>query len=117
MSIGSFGATQEGILVTITASNDGPESSTIVNDAPWMFIVLANTMDRQIVISVKFGNGAKYDGESLYESKLFKNDYNFWSSILLLVHLDRTPCNKGLLESMKVKGKIMVCVTEKNTTN
>ncbi|QHO10891.1 hypothetical protein HN873_050626 [Arachis hypogaea] len=109
MSIGSFGATQKGILVTIAAGNEGPESSTVVNDAPWIFTVGASTMDRRIVASVKLGNGAEYDGESLYESKLFKNNYN------PLVHLNGAPCNKGLLESMKVEGKIVVCVNEKNT--
>ncbi|MED6131321.1 hypothetical protein PIB30_008654 [Stylosanthes scabra] len=109
MSIGSFVATQKGILVTIAAGNEGPEPSTVVNEAPWMFTVGASTMDRRIVASAKLGNGAEYDGESL-----FNEPWN--NSMLPLGHLHGAPCNnKFLLESMKVEGKIVVCVNDKNT--
>ncbi|MED6167670.1 hypothetical protein PIB30_004887 [Stylosanthes scabra] len=111
MSIGSFVATRKGILVTIAAGNEGPEPSTVVNEAPWMFTVGASTMDRRIVASTKLGNGVEYDGESLYNNNDPSN-----SMLLPLVHLHGVPCNNnGVLESLKVEGKIVVCVNDKNT--
>lgn len=45
VAIGSFHATNKGIVVVCSAGNDGPDGA-ISNVAPWIFTVAANTIDR-----------------------------------------------------------------------
>jgi len=57
IAIGAFHATQKGILVVCSAGNQGPESKTVVNTAPWIFTVAATTIDRDFLSNVALGNG------------------------------------------------------------
>jgi subtilisin family serine protease len=57
ISIGSFHATQKGILVVCSAGNDGPSSNTLVNTAPWILTVAATTIDRDFESDIILGNG------------------------------------------------------------
>jgi hypothetical protein len=66
VAIGTFGAVEKGVLVSISAGNAGPGPITLTNDAPWMLTVAASTMDRLISAQVRLGNGVSLDGESVY---------------------------------------------------
>ena len=57
IAIGAFHATQKGILVVSSAGNEGPDSQTVVNTAPWIFTVGASSIDREFQSNVVLGNG------------------------------------------------------------
>jgi len=56
VSIGAFHAVERGILVVCAAGNSGPESYTVVNDAPWIFTVAASTIDRDFESDLVLGD-------------------------------------------------------------
>lgn len=55
IAIGAFHAVERGIVVACSAGNDGPEPSTVVNDAPWIVTVAATTIDRALQSNVVLG--------------------------------------------------------------
>ncbi|KAJ6394266.1 hypothetical protein OIU77_023484 [Salix suchowensis] len=66
IAIGAFSASQQGIVVSCSAGNAGPDPYTAVNIAPWIRIVGASTVDREFPIDVVLGNGWVFSGVSLY---------------------------------------------------
>jgi subtilisin family serine protease len=64
IAIGTFGAMEKGVFVSMAAGNAGPESSTLLNEAPWMLTVAASTMDRSIRATVRLGNSLYFHGQS-----------------------------------------------------
>ncbi|KAL9330630.1 hypothetical protein ACSQ67_000240 [Phaseolus vulgaris] len=69
IAIGSFTATSHGILVSMSAGNAGPSSSTLSNVSPWVTTVGAGTLDRDFPALITIGNGKTYAGASLYNGK------------------------------------------------
>lgn len=59
ISIGSFHAVSNGIVVVSSAGNRGPYPGTISNVAPWLFTVAASTTDRDFTSYVKLGDKKK----------------------------------------------------------
>lgn len=55
IAIGAFHAVEQGILVVCSAGNDGPNGGTVVNIAPWIMTVAANTIDRDLESDVVLG--------------------------------------------------------------
>lgn len=56
IAIGSFHAMAKGITVVCSAGNDGPNSQTVVNTAPWIITVGATTIDRAFPTAITLGN-------------------------------------------------------------
>ncbi|KAG1355026.1 subtilisin-like protease SBT1.5 [Cocos nucifera] len=71
IAIGGFGAIKNGIFVSCAAGNSGPNASTLSNEAPWLLTVAASTMDRNIRVTVKLGNGLEFNGESVYQPQMY----------------------------------------------
>ncbi|KAF7017824.1 hypothetical protein CFC21_031191 [Triticum aestivum] len=111
MAIGTFGAMEKGIFVSMAAGNSGPGESTVINEAPWMLTVAASTMDRSIRSTVQLGNGAYFHGESLYQP-------NVGFCPLVYAGASGKPfaefCGNGSLDGFDVKGKIVLCELTKN---
>ncbi|PAN39546.1 hypothetical protein PAHAL_7G250500 [Panicum hallii] len=109
IAIGTFGAVEKGVFVSMAAGNDGPGVSTLSNDAPWMLTVAASTMDRLIVAQVRLGNGATFDGESVYQPNISTTV----TYPLVYAGASSTPdanfCSNGSLDGFDVKGKIVLC--------
>ncbi|XP_027360169.1 subtilisin-like protease SBT1.2 [Abrus precatorius] len=109
IAIGAFTAIQKGIFVSCSAANDGPNYSTLSNEAPWILTVGASTIDRKIAASAVLGNGLEYEGESLLQPK------DFPPRLLPLVYAGANGnqsssfCTKGSLKSVDVKGKVVLC--------
>ncbi|KAF3448449.1 hypothetical protein FNV43_RR09162 [Rhamnella rubrinervis] len=109
IAIGAFDAIQKGIFVSCSAGNEGPGNGTLSNEAPWILTVGASTIDRKIIATARLGNGADYDGESLFQPK------GFQPTLLPLVYAGANGnesarlCAKGSLKNVDVKGKVVVC--------
>ncbi|XP_050228014.1 subtilisin-like protease [Mercurialis annua] len=109
IAVGAFGAIQNGIFVSCSAGNSGPENSSLSNEAPWILTVGASTIDRSIRSTVKLGNNAEYFGESLFQPQ--KPTQNFWPLVYPGKNGNQSSalCEEGSLESSEVKGKIVLC--------
>lgn len=108
LAIGAFAAIQKGIFVSCSAGNSGPFNSSVVNEAPWILTVGASSIDRNIVATAKLGNGAEYDGESLFQP-------DFPSTLRPLMYAgmngkqESAVCAEGSLKDLDVKGKVVLC--------
>ncbi|CAN8312670.1 unnamed protein product [Cochlearia groenlandica] len=114
IAIGAFHAVEQGILVICSAGNDGPNTGTVVNTAPWIMTVAANTIDRDLESDVLLGVNKVIKGEGIHFGNVSK------SPVYPLIHgksakkadasegTART-CESGSLDPDKVKGKIVLC--------
>lgn len=59
IAIGSFHAMRAGILTTCSAGNEGPDTFTVQNVAPWVLTVGASSIDRQFKAAARLGNGMR----------------------------------------------------------
>ncbi|KAH7436634.1 hypothetical protein KP509_05G028800 [Ceratopteris richardii] len=113
IAIGSFGAMENGILVSASAGNAGPSPQSVGNVAPWLLTVGASTLDRSFPAAVKLANDASYTGASLY------NGNELREAELPLIYAGSAGiegsngsanlCLPGLLDPSRVKGKIILC--------
>ncbi|XP_059434012.1 CO(2)-response secreted protease-like isoform X2 [Corylus avellana] len=115
ISIGAFHAEQMGVMVVCSGGNDGPDSFTIVNTAPWIFTVAASNIDRDFQSSVLLGNGKTYRASAINFSNLTKGE-TYLLAFGEDVAAKYTPANEarncypGSLDQKKAAGKIVVCV-------
>ncbi|XP_065866889.1 subtilisin-like protease SBT1.4 [Euphorbia lathyris] len=106
ISIGAFGATQHGIVVSCSAGNSGPDPYTAVNIAPWILTVGASTIDREFPADVVLEDGRILGGVSLYSGEGLADEK------LPLVYAGDAGnryCFTGSLNESIVEGKIVVC--------
>lgn len=115
ISIGSFHAVQNGIVVVCSAGNSGPTDGSVSNVSPWILTVGASTIDREFTSFVDLGNRMRLKGASLSATGLPSNELyplvsaadakaaNALASQALL-------CQPGTLDPKKVKGKILACL-------
>ncbi|PIA27387.1 hypothetical protein AQUCO_07800019v1 [Aquilegia coerulea] len=115
MYIATFHAVQRGIVAVFSAGNDGPEASSVTNNAPWLLTVGASTMDREFTSYAILGNNESFKGESISSSTLKGKTFyplisgaeakaaNASADVAQL-------CEPGSLDPKKVKGKILVCL-------
>lgn len=110
VAIGAYSAMERGVLVSCSAGNAGPGSSTLSNVAPWITTVGAGTLDRDFPAYVILGNGKNYSGVSLYSGKPLP------SSPLPLIYAGNATnsssgnlCMPNTLIPEKVAGKIVLC--------
>jgi len=115
IAIGAFHATQKGILVVSSAGNEGPDSQTVVNAAPWIFTVGATSIDREFLSNVVLGNGKIIKGKGITMSNLSH------SAVHPLVYAGSIPdkssypvaasnCLLDSLDASKAKGNVVVCI-------
>ncbi|CAN6287554.1 unnamed protein product [Urochloa humidicola] len=111
VAIGAFAAMEQGVLVSCSAGNAGPGSSTLSNVAPWITTVGAGTLDRDFPAYVSLGNGENYTGVSLYSGKPLPA--NTPIPIIYAANASNSTagnlCMPGTLSPEKVAGKIVVC--------
>ncbi|KAL0704670.1 hypothetical protein Bca4012_071095 [Brassica carinata] len=114
IAIGAFHAVEQGILVVCSAGNDGPNGGTVVNIAPWIMTVAANTIDRDLESDVVLGGSKVIKGEGIHFGNVSK------SPVYPLIHgksaksadaseSSARTCDYGSLDQEKVKGKIVLC--------
>ncbi|XP_030523163.1 subtilisin-like protease SBT1.6 [Rhodamnia argentea] len=109
IAIGSYGAVANGVFVSSSAGNDGPNGMSVTNLAPWLTTVGAGTIDRNFPADVTLGNGVRLSGVSLYsgpslEGKMYPLVYPGKSGVLSV-----SLCMENSLDPNLVKGKIVIC--------
>ncbi|GAA0171503.1 serine protease [Lithospermum erythrorhizon] len=96
LAIASFGAMEKGVLVALSAGNDGPTPKTLHNDIPWPLTVGASTVDRTFTGTLTLGNGLIITGWTMFPaSALLENSTLYYEKTLALcddpVLLSRSP--------------------------
>ncbi|XP_057742917.1 subtilisin-like protease SBT5.4 [Arachis stenosperma] len=113
VAIGAFHAFRKGITVVISAGNQGPDSGSVSNVAPWMLNVAASTLDREFNAVVELENGERFKGESLAPGMPQKKFYPLISGLdaklANATDRDALMCKIGTIDPEKAKGKILVC--------
>jgi hypothetical protein len=111
-------AADAGVFVAASAGNSGPTVSTVAHPSPWLTTVAAGTHNRQLLASVKLGNGATYTGASASAVGRASTATILASSAGLpnanqdAVRRCYTAADHGgspVLDPAKVAGKIVVC--------
>ncbi|XAR72774.1 Tripeptidyl-peptidase II [Bertholletia excelsa] len=113
VSIGSFHAVARGISVVCSAGNSGPESQTVINTAPWVITVAANTIDRAFPIAIILGNNQTLMGQAVYMGKDVTEFYpivNGEDVASVDADEDRArSCDFGSLNETLARGKVVLC--------
>lgn len=111
ISIGSFHATSNGILVVSSAGNAGRQGSA-TNLAPWMLTVAAGTTDRSFSSYVSLANGTSVMGESLSTYRMETPVRTIAASEVnagYFTPYQSSLCLDSSLNRTKAKGKILIC--------
>ncbi|KAL2317005.1 hypothetical protein Fmac_030881 [Flemingia macrophylla] len=119
ISIGSFHAVDNKIVVVSSAGNDGPVPSSVTNVAPWAFTVAASTMDRDFLSKISLGNNKSILGASLNRglppssasnNKLYPMINSVYARLPHVSIDDARLCKPGTIDPKKVRGKVLVCL-------
>ncbi|KAJ3679012.1 hypothetical protein LUZ60_017023 [Juncus effusus] len=111
ISIGSFHATNKGILVISSAGNSGSQG-TATNLAPWLLTVGAGSTDRDFASYIVLGNGIKIMGDSLNRFKMNTTIRTISASEAndgYFTPYQSSFCVDSSLNTSKARGKILVC--------
>ncbi|XP_073156453.1 subtilisin-like protease SBT4.6 [Henckelia pumila] len=110
IAIGSFHASQKGILVVQSAGNMGP--GLVASIVPWVFTVAASITDRGIITKVVLGNGTTISGKTVnafnLKGKSFPLAYGQETSSTC-IEPNAESCHYGCLDKTRVKGKVVLC--------
>ncbi|KAK6130850.1 hypothetical protein DH2020_035406 [Rehmannia glutinosa] len=69
LSIASFGASEKGILVCLSAGNRGPSVGTIRSGIPWAVVVASGTVDRWLAGTLTLGNRKTITGWTTFPAR------------------------------------------------
>lgn len=113
LAIAAFGAMENGVFISCSAGNSGPEPLSLTNASPWIATVGAGTMDRDFPSNVMLGNGRKIKGVSLYSGRM-QLSTNKQYRVVYMGSNSTSPqpsslCLEGTLDRAVVSGKIVIC--------
>ncbi|XAR61368.1 Tripeptidyl-peptidase II [Bertholletia excelsa] len=119
IAIGSFGAMEQGIFVSVSAGNSGPGSKSVSNIAPWMTTVGAGTIDRKFPADLLLADGTVITGVSLYNDKplpkktflplIYAANASKVNQVIGWDPPSAAFCMPGYLDEKLVRGKIVLC--------
>ncbi|RDX71399.1 Subtilisin-like protease, partial [Mucuna pruriens] len=118
ISIGSFHAVANNIILVCSAGNEGPSPLSVTNVAPWSFTVAASTMDRDFLSDISLGNKTRIKGAGLNRGlspaspsqKYYPVIYSVDARLPNVSINDARFCKPGTLDPAKVRGKILICL-------
>lgn len=110
VAIGAFAAVRRGIIVTCSAGNDGSDSYTVLNGAPWITTVGASTIDRAFTATVTLGAGAG-GARSIVGRSVYPGRVPAGAAALYYGRGNRTKerCESGSLSRKDIRGKYVFC--------
>ncbi|KAL2504252.1 Subtilisin-like serine endopeptidase family protein [Abeliophyllum distichum] len=111
IAIAAFGATEKGILVSVSAGNRGPNFATLLEGIPWAVVVASGTVDRWFAGTLTLGNGLSITGWSLFPARATVRN------LTLTYNKTLSACNSTELLSEAPDGGIIVCNQSDETTD
>nr|DAD20782.1 TPA_asm: hypothetical protein HUJ06_022245 [Nelumbo nucifera] len=109
-AVGAFAAMEQGVLVSCSAGNTGPNSYSLSNVAPWITTVGVGTLDHDFPAYVSLGNGKNFSGVTLYSGKPFPDSLTEFVYVGNATNItNENLCMVGTLIPEKVTGKIVLC--------
>ncbi|XP_054811862.1 CO(2)-response secreted protease-like [Prosopis cineraria] len=122
IAIGAFHAEEMGVMVVCSAGNDGPDSYSVVNTAPWVFTVAASNIDRTFQSAIVLGNGKTFQGSGVHFSNLTRSEMYplvFGKDIAAKFTpvSEARNCFPRSVDYTKVAGSIVVCVADDPTVS
>ncbi|PQP93171.1 subtilisin-like protease SBT1.9 [Prunus yedoensis var. nudiflora] len=98
----SFSTMEQGIVITTSSCNEGPQVGILRNGIPWVLTVVADTIDRWFVGIMTLGNGMTIIGWSI-----------FWGNLLLqklsLVYDKNLETCNSFASLLKAQYGIIIC--------
>ncbi|XP_003598301.3 subtilisin-like protease SBT4.8 [Medicago truncatula] len=111
VAIGAFHAMEKGILTLQAAGNFGPEPSSVISVAPWLFSVAATTIDRKFITKLILGNGKTLIGKSI--NTIPSNGTKFPIAVRNALKCpnggNASPEKCDCFDENMVKGKLVLC--------
>ena len=109
IAIASFAAMEEGVVVSSSAGNWGPDVGTLHNGIPWVLTVAAGTIDRTFG-SLTLGNGQTIIGWTLFVANAIVEN------LQLVYNKTISACNsKELLTEVATSGIILCDATKSDS--
>ncbi|KAL9143809.1 hypothetical protein ABFS82_14G258200 [Erythranthe guttata] len=109
LSIASFAAREKGIVVCLSAGNEGPDVRTVRTGIPWAVVVASGTVDRWLGGKLTLGNGKSITGWTTFPARAtIRNLQVFYSKSL-------SACNSAQLAQAPYDSIIVCNVTNGNT--
>ncbi|XP_031378323.1 subtilisin-like protease SBT1.8 [Punica granatum] len=106
VTVGAFTAMEKGIFVSALAGNEGPESGTVKNGAPWIMTVSASSIDRDLPANIFPWQWTTITGLSKYaQAGLDKPVGLVYNKGIHGSNM----CLNGTLDPAAVKGKVVLC--------
>ncbi|KAF5191187.1 Subtilisin-like protease SBT1.5 [Thalictrum thalictroides] len=115
ITIAQFGAMENNVLVSASAGNDGPSSTSVTNIPPWITTVGAGTIDRRFPSDLILADGtiltgvSLYSGQALPQKTFFPLFYARNTSTNSSERYSGAICMPGSLDPKLVTGKIVIC--------
>ncbi|PIN26153.1 Tripeptidyl-peptidase II [Handroanthus impetiginosus] len=103
LAIASFGATQKGILVSLSAGNRGPSFATLRSRIPWAVVVASWAVDRWFAETLTMGNGKTITGRNTFPARAAVR------SLPLIYNETLSACNSTELLAEAPDDSIITC--------
>ncbi|XP_047319802.1 subtilisin-like protease SBT4.3 [Impatiens glandulifera] len=120
-AIGSFHAMQKGILTVQAAGNTNINIlKTVTSTAPWLFTVAASSIDRKIINKLVLGNGRTLISIALNPLATGRHKKRLVYGRGITRHCNESSamqCLSGCVDPNLVKGKIVVCDADVDSTD
>ncbi|KAI3923107.1 hypothetical protein MKX01_014490 [Papaver californicum] len=111
LSIGSFHAFKNNILVSASAGNEGTPGS-VAHISPWTLTVAASSINRELNSNVQLGNSRTLKGSSINPIDMDKFYEVIFAADAAIAGVPKEyirSCYNGTLDHNLIKGKIVVC--------
>ncbi|XP_057489896.1 subtilisin-like protease SBT3 [Actinidia eriantha] len=103
IAIATFGAMENGIVVSHAGGNTGPDFLSIFDSIPWTVTVAAGSIDRSFVGTLTLGNGLKITGWSLFPASALVEKLPLYYNKAL------ASCNSSDLIAQVPSSAIVIC--------
>lgn len=112
-AVASFRAFQMGVLVAVSAGNEGPDPGTITNSPPWILTVGSGTIDRDFPASIVLGDGQRVNGVSLTPenelTRLSRNPHPLFSA-------GKISSRYNAFSPESVRGRVVLCMVDRHVS-